>query len=95
MTKRELLVQIKRGPSSVEAKPGTTMYRIALSDSADIAAEVRIALSADHAYAVEDYATACASIAGELIPLTRKEADSIAALVVKTMKRREHPPGLR
>lgn len=95
MTKRRLLAEIRHGRASVEAKHGTKMYRITLSGSAGVSAQVRIALSADHGYAVEDYATACASINGELIPLTRKEADSIASLVAKTMKKREHPPGLR
>jgi hypothetical protein len=95
MTKRDLLAKIRRGAASVEVKPETTMHRIALPDDDNPDSGVWISLSADHQYEVDDYDSAYAQIGAERIALRRREADSVAVFVARTMKMRKHLMGLR
>lgn len=65
-------------------------FRIAPS-GADADRGVQVCLSPAHGYAVEDYSTAHAIIGVKRTPLTRKEADAVAAFVAETMTMREQP----
>jgi hypothetical protein len=96
MTKRELLAQIRRGPTSAAAEPSigsdtqAITFRVALAGNAANRG-VRISLTPALTYAIKRDAAAFAFDGQEQTPLTRKEAGTIAAYISGTMKMREHP----
>lgn len=83
--KRELLADIAAGPASIAEVSTFAVYEVGAPTS-KVRGTVSICLTAD--YRVAGEVMPCALVGTERLPLTKREATSLARLVAATMRRR-------
>lgn len=89
--KAELLAKILRGPSFVRFVPQESRYHVGLVDAAQPANGVWLSLTPDPRHSVMDYRTAVLRLDGRELRLARRDADRIARIAARALRRRALP----
>lgn len=89
--KADLLAKILRGPSFVRFVPNESRYHVGIVDASYPANGVWLSLTSDPRHSVMDYRTAVLRLDDRELRLARRDADRIARIAARALRRRVLP----